>query len=247
MGILTVNNVVKRFGGLAAVDHVSLEVEEGEILGLIGPNGAGKTTLFNCIAGYYPVTEGQVLFEGKDITRHAAHQTCKMGIARTFQIVRALPHLTVLENVMVGAFLRTASLSRARQEALSVLESVHMRGKEHVLASGLTLADKKRLEIARAIATKPRLLMLDEVMAGLTPTERQEGVKLIADLHSAGGLTIIVVEHIMEVVMTLSHRVVVLNYGKLIADGTPEEVSRNANVIEAYLGRRYRQAAGEGS
>ena len=238
MALLEVNQLVKDFGGLRANDHVDLQLQEGEIVGLIGPNGAGKTTLFNCIAGFYPPTSGRVIFKGKDITGLPANEICRRGIARTFQIVRVFKELPVLDNVLVGAFNRTNSTAKARAKALEVLDFCGLVSKKSLLAGGLTIADKKRLEVAKALATGPSLLMLDEAMAGLNQTETAEAVALIKKIQKAG-LTIILVEHVMEVVMPISKRVVVLEYGKKIAEDTPEKVINNEEVIKAYLGDKY--------
>jgi len=238
MALLEVQQLVKDFGGLRANDYVDLQLQEGEIVGLIGPNGAGKTTLFNCIAGFYPPTSGRVIFKGKDITGLPANEICRRGIARTFQIVRVFKELPVLDNVLVGAFNRTNSTAKARAKALEVLDFCGLVSKKSLLAGGLTIADKKRLEVAKALATGPSLLMLDEAMAGLNQTETAEAVALIKKIQKAG-LTIILVEHVMEVVMPISKRVVVLEYGKKIAEDTPEKVINNEEVIKAYLGDKY--------
>lgn len=238
MALLEVNQLVKDFGGLRANDYVDLHLEEGEIVGLIGPNGAGKTTLFNCIAGFYTPTSGRIIFKGEDITGLPANEICFRGIARTFQIVRVFKELPVLDNVLVGAFNRTHSTVKARAKALEVLDFCGLASKQSLLAGSLTIADKKRLEVAKALATGPSLLMLDEAMAGLNQTETAEAVALIKKIQKAG-LTIILVEHVMEVVMPISKRVVVLEYGKKIAEDTPEKVIHNEEVIKAYLGDKY--------
>jgi branched-chain amino acid transport system ATP-binding protein len=238
MALLEVNNLTKRFGGLVANNAVSMEVNEGEIVGLIGPNGAGKTTLFNCISGFYSSDGGSVVFEGQDITRFSADQVCREGMARTFQIVKIFKDMTVLENVMVGAFCRTTSPERARAEALKTLEFVGLAEKKDVPGGSLTIAEQKRLELARALATRPRVLMLDEAMAGLNPMETQEAVELLRRIN-AQGITLIVVEHVMEAIMTISDRIVVLDYGKKIAEDVPGEIAQNEEVIKAYLGERY--------
>ncbi|HYB21051.1 MAG TPA: ABC transporter ATP-binding protein [Thermodesulfobacteriota bacterium] len=238
MALLEVKHLTKNFGGLMANDHIDLELQEGEIVGLIGPNGAGKTTLFNCIAGFYPLTSGTVKFKGEDITGLPSNTICFKGIARTFQIVRVFKDLPVLDNVMVGAFNRTSSAGQARKKALEVLDFCGLMGKKAKLAGGLTIADKKRLEVAKAFATEPRLLMLDEAMAGLNQTETAEAVELVKKIRQAG-TTILLVEHVMEVVMPISNRVVVLEYGKKIAEGMPDKVIHNEEVIKAYLGDKY--------
>lgn len=242
MPLLEARAVTKRFGGLLATDRASLRVERGEIVGLIGPNGAGKTTLFNCIAGMYAPDAGTIVFDDTDITGWRADRVCLRGIARTFQLVRALREMTVLDNAMVGAFARTTRASEARQRALEALAVVGLERAARQLAAGLTLVDKKRLELARALATRPTLLMLDELMAGLTPTEQQEAIALLRRLRE-GGLTILLVEHLMEVVMPLCERVVVLDAGRTIAEGAPREVADDEQVIAAYLGARFRHAA----
>jgi len=238
MAFLEVKDLIKDFGGLRANDHVDLQVNQGEIVGLIGPNGAGKTTLFNCIAGYYPPTSGAVTFQGENITGLPAYEICRRGIARTFQIVRVFKDMPVLDNVMVSAFNRTKSAAVARRKALEVLDFCGMGSKKMMLAASLTIADKKRLEVAKALATAPALLMLDEAMAGLNQTETAEAVELVKKMEKAG-LTILLVEHVMEVVMPISKRVVVLDYGRKIAEDAPEKVIHKEEVIKAYLGDKY--------
>ena len=238
MALLEVQGLSKHFGGLVANDRIDLRVDKGEIVGLIGPNGAGKTTLFNCIAGFYPPTAGNVQFKGEDITGLPANEICLRGIARTFQIVRVFKDLSVLDNVMVGAFSRTNSAARAKQKALEVLDFCGLAAKKSLLAGGLTIADKKRLEFTKALATDPSLLMLDEAIAGLNQTETAEAVELVKKVRESG-ITVLLVEHVMEVVMPISSRVVVLEYGKKIAEDTPEKVIHNEEVIKAYLGDKY--------
>jgi len=239
MALLEVRNLTKRFGGLVANHRINLDINEGEIVGLIGPNGAGKTTLFNCIAGYYKPDEGTVRFMGKDITGHPPERVCKEGIARTFQLVKIFKDMTVLENVMVGALARARNTREARELAMEILEFVGEADKKDVLAGSLTIADKKRLEMARALATKPKLLMLDEVMAGLNPAEVSEAVDLILKIREQG-ITVFLVEHVMAAIMPISDRIIVLDSGEKIAEGLPEEIASNERVIKAYLGERYR-------
>ena len=236
MPLLALTRCTKRFGGLVANADVSLAIEPREIVGLIGPNGAGKTTLFNCISGHYHPEEGRVVFDGHDITHMRPDRVCHLGIARTWQIVRTFGRMTTLDNVICGAFQRTGRAREARTRAQRLLAFTGLGGKEDVLAANLTLADKKRLEITRALATEPRLLLLDEAMSGLTPAEAAAAVELVRRIHTELDLAICVVEHVMEVVMPLSHRVVVLDHGEKIADGPPEDVARDAQVITAYLG-----------
>ncbi len=237
--LLRVQNVTRRFGGLVANSDVTIEVPKGEILGLIGPNGAGKSTMFNIIAGTFPPSEGRIFFDGEDVTSLNAPQRCAKGIARTFQVVKSFESMSVVENVMVGAFMRTTNSRQARASAHEVLEFVELDGRANALAGELTPPEKRRLEMARALATKPKLLLLDEVMTGLTPTEAQKGVALIRRVRE-NGITVLMVEHVMEIVMPLVDRAVVLHLGKLLAEGTPKEVVRNDAVISAYLGERHR-------
>jgi branched-chain amino acid transport system ATP-binding protein len=233
--ILQVESVTKKFGGLSAVSEVSLEIEEGNIIGLIGPNGAGKTTLFNCINGTLPITEGTIIFDGVDITRKKSHEIAKLGIARSYQIVQPFGNMTTLQNAMVGGFCKTKVYKEAEAIALRSLELVRLDHKKDLIAKHLNLGERKKLEIAKALSTQPKLLLLDEVMAGLTPSEVQEMVKIIHSIN-ASGITLIIIEHIMEAIMSLSTRIVVLNFGKKIMEGTPFEVSSNQQVIEAYFG-----------
>ncbi len=236
--LLEVRGVTKRFGGLLANDDVSFTVKDGEIVSIIGPNGAGKSTLFNCITGFYRPNGGRIFYQGEDITRFGADRICKLGIARTFQIVQIISDMTVLENVMTGAFLRTAKNGAAREKAEEVLRFTSLFERRNAAATALTIADKKRLEVSMALATQPKLLMLDEAMAGLTPFELKEMMALIRKVRETG-ITLVIVEHVMEAVMELSDRVIVINSGKKIVEGPPSEVVVNAEVIQAYLGERY--------
>ncbi len=235
--ILQVEGISKRFGGLQALHNVTFDLPEGQILGLIGPNGAGKTTLFNVINGVYTPEEGRVVFRGVDTTGKKTYQMAKMGLARTHQIVKPLNELTVRENVMVGGCFggEGLSLARASQVAEEVLQFVGLAERAEQLAGSLNVAQKKRLELARALAARPHLLLLDEVLAGLNPAEIAEMVETVRRIREQG-ITIIMIEHVMHAVMNVSERILVLDYGELIAEGTPEEVSRDERVIEAYLG-----------
>ncbi len=235
MPILSVKNLTKRFKGLVAVSNVSLEVHQGEILGLIGPNGAGKTTLFHSICGFHQPEEGSIQFQDESILGLKPEQICKKGIARTFQIVQPFGNLTILENVMVGAFNRMNQTGQAKAEAIQKLEMVGLANKTDVNMVDLTFAEQKKVELARALATQPQLLFLDEVMSGLNPTEVAEMIELIRTIRDTG-VTIVFIEHLMAAVMTLSDRVIVMHHGEKIADGKPEEVTKDATVIEAYLG-----------
>ena len=236
--MLEVKNLTKYFGGLAAVRDLSFRVEKGQIFGLIGPNGAGKTTIFNMINGFYPPSSGDVLYQGKAITGLKPNVVCKKGIARTFQVVKPLSRMTVLENVMASAFCRVNSIEEARQEAMKTLEFCGMTHRKDFLAKSLTIGDRKRLEITRAMATRPVVLLLDETAAGLNPTELDQAIALIRKIRDQG-VTILIVEHIMKVIMSISDRIHAINYGQTIAEGTPQEVANNKAVIEAYLGEAY--------
>jgi branched-chain amino acid transport system ATP-binding protein len=238
MKILELTKVRKSFGGIKAVEEFSLSVAEGEIFGLIGPNGAGKSTLFNCIAGVFPPTAGEIVFRGEKINNQRPWDLCRKGLARTFQIVKPFATRTVLYNVMVGAFATTDKRAEAERQALEVLRHLHMEDRKDIRAGNLTIADRKRLEIARALATRPKLLLLDEVMAGLRPTEVDEMVAIIKRLRE-GGMTIFVIEHIMRAIMALSDRIAVLQFGTKIAEGPPHEMAHDERVVKAYLGEEY--------
>jgi branched-chain amino acid transport system ATP-binding protein len=234
--LLEVTALTKNFRGLRAVSDVSFVVPERGIVALIGPNGAGKTTTFNMIAGVFPPSAGRVVFGGTDITGKRPDQICAAGVGRTFQIVKPFPDMTVLENVTVGALQRAASVTAAKDEARRVLTLLDMHDRAEQPAASLTLPDRKRLEVARALATRPRLLLLDEVMAGLRPTETDRMVVTLKRLRDETGLTILLIEHVMRAVMALSERVVVLHHGERIAEGTPAEITRDPKVLESYLG-----------
>jgi branched-chain amino acid transport system ATP-binding protein len=238
MKILELTKVRKSFGGIKAVEEFSLSVQEGEIFGLIGPNGAGKSTLFNCIAGVFPPTSGEIVFRGEKINNQRPWDLCRKGLARTFQIVKPFATRTVLYNVMVGAFATTDKRAEAERRALEVLRHLHMEDRKDMRAGNLTIADRKRLEIAKALATRPKLLLLDEVMAGLRPTEVDEMVAIIKRLRE-GGMTIFVIEHIMRAIMALSDRIAVLHFGTKIAEGPPHEMAHDERVVKAYLGEEY--------
>jgi branched-chain amino acid transport system ATP-binding protein len=236
--LLEGQGVTKFFGGLAAVSEISFYLRPGEILGLIGPNGAGKTTLFNIIAGVYKPSRGQILFRGRDITSLKPNEVCKLGIARTFQITKPFLEMTVRENALVGAFFghqQRHVMGEAREKAAVALKRVGLDGKADRKAKSLNLVERKRLEVARALSTSPEVLLLDEVVAGLNPREAGEMAKFIGSLRE-GGITILMIEHVMKAIMGLSDRIVVLHYGKKLAEGKPEEIVKNPQVIEAYLG-----------
>jgi branched-chain amino acid transport system ATP-binding protein len=234
--LLEVQGISKSFSGLRAVQDVSFAVPEGEIVGLIGPNGAGKTTCFNLIAGVYRPDAGSVRLAGAEISGWRPDQVCRAGLARTFQLVKPFADLTVMENVIVGALNNCRTVSEAREKAAQVIAKLGLGGKRDQVAKALTLPERKLLEVARALATEPRILLLDEVMAGLRPTEMNTMVSLFRELSASSGLTILLIEHVMRAVMALSRTVVVLHHGQVIASGTPDEVTRDPAVLESYLG-----------
>jgi branched-chain amino acid transport system ATP-binding protein len=236
--LLEVRGIGKRFGGLHAVRDLSFDMARGEVLGLIGPNGAGKTTVFHLLSGFLAPDGGDVRFDGRSLAGLKPHAICRLGLARTFQIVRPFPHLSVWENVRVGALARRPQMAEARRRAEAVIDEVGLGAKADQPAGGLTLAERKRLELARALATEPTLLLLDEVMAGLNPTEIEAIVGLIQRVH-ASGISILLIEHNMRAVMSLSHRIVVLSFGEKIVEGPPAAIANHPRVIEAYLGEEY--------
>ncbi len=238
MALLDIKNVSKHFGGLKAVDQVDLTIEKGQIYGLIGPNGAGKSTLFNCVAGSYAPTSGKILYDGEDITGWKPWNICRNKIARTFQIVKPFQTKTVLYNTVVGSFIRTSNTSEAEDMAMEVLKKFHLADKCNVLAKNLTIADRKRLEVARAMATDPDMLLMDECMAGLRHNEVDETLNVIREIRDRG-VTIFMIEHIMRAIMSISDRITVIQFGKKIMDGTPQEVANDERVIKAYLGESY--------
>jgi branched-chain amino acid transport system ATP-binding protein len=235
MIIFEARDMVKYFGGLSAVNGVSFQVEQGEIFGLIGPNGSGKTTTFNLINNYFPLTSGDVFLNGQSIKGLKTHKICHLGIARTFQVVKPLARLTVLENVVASAFCRVNSIKEAQKQALEMIEFCGLLPYKDQQAKGLPIGLRKRLEITRAMATQPKVLLLDETCAGLTPKEVDQAIELIQEINRRG-VTIIVIEHIMKVIMTISQRILAINHGQPIASGTPKEIAQNKQVIEAYLG-----------
>jgi branched-chain amino acid transport system ATP-binding protein len=234
--LLKVESISRRFGGLLAVDRVSFEVPQGSIFAVIGPNGAGKTTLFNLIAGVFRPHSGQIVFDGERIDGLPPDQVCQRGMGRTFQIVKPFPGLTVEDNVIVGALLRRPQVDAAREHARDVLRRLDLYDKREQIAAALTLPDRKRLEVARALATDPKLLLLDEVMAGLRPTETDRMVSILRDLNKDTGLSILLIEHVMRAVMALAGQILVLHHGAQIAEGMPRDVVQNPAVIQSYLG-----------
>jgi branched-chain amino acid transport system ATP-binding protein len=237
--LLETRNVTMRFGGLVANNDVSITVDRGELVGLIGPNGAGKSTLFNLIAGVWPPTQGSIHFDGEDVTALPATERCSRGIARTFQVVKSFESMSVLDNVIVGALMRTNDVGEARRRALDVLDFTGLERRAGAMANELIPSEKRRLEVARALATRPKLLLLDEVLTGLTPSEAERGVELVRRVREQG-VTVLMVEHVMEIVMPLVDRAVVLDLGRVLAEGKPADVVRNPDVINAYLGERHR-------
>jgi branched-chain amino acid transport system ATP-binding protein len=237
--IFRVDQLHKHFGGLAAVRNVSFHINRGEIVGLIGPNGAGKTTVFNLITGFISPDSGVIEFRGERITGlKPPHKVCLKHIGRTFQVVKPFKEMTVVENVMLGTFSNVRGIKQAREEALSLIDSIGLSGHRNHLASSLTIPDRKRLELGRALATHPHLLLLDEVMAGLNPKETEEVIKVIQEISNQG-VTLLVIEHVMKAIMTLSDRIIVLHHGEKISEGTPVDISKDKIVIDAYLGKEY--------
>jgi branched-chain amino acid transport system ATP-binding protein len=243
--LLDARNLSKAFGAFKAVDNASISVEKGQVLGLIGPNGAGKSTFFNCLTGDLAPSSGSVHFEGLDVTRLAPDQRARVGIARTFQVPLTFVSMSVLDNVMIGAFLRLPKAADARSKAREIIDFVGLGAFADAPAQSLGTPGRKRLEIARALASNPKVLLLDEAMAGLTPAEIRTAIDLVRRIHRSG-VTLIIVEHIMEVIVSLAERVVVFHQGREIARGTPSQVTRDARVIEAYLGKRHAQKLGGG-
>jgi len=239
MPLLEIHHITKDFGGLRANDDISFSLEKEELVGLIGPNGAGKTTLFNCISGLYPLTSGQIFFDGEDITELKAHEVARRGMARTFQVYVASGDLTVKENVMVGCFMNTRFRFQAGDHAKEILKDLRLKDLSEYLVSELPVAAQKRVTMATALGTNPKLLLLDEVAAGLNPSEIEEIMITIKHIHHELGVTVVLIEHVMELVMKVSDRVVVLDSGQKISDGKPMTIAKDPRVIKAYLGERY--------
>jgi len=240
--LLETNNLTKSFGGLIAVKNVSLNIKDREIVGLVGPNGAGKSTLLSLISGQFHPDTGSIIFADTDITRMPSHKVCKLGITKTFQLIHSFPEMTALENVMIGALfgdVDNGNMNTAKQKALELLQFVNFSSnKVHLPVKNLNLMELKYIQLARALATNPRLILLDEITTGLNPKESQQAIELIKKIRS-NGISVLMVEHIMRVIMGVSDRIIVLDYGEKIADGTPEEIANNEKVIESYLGEKY--------
>ena len=246
MALLEVHSVTKDFGGLRANSDISFSMEKGELLGLIGPNGAGKTTLFNCISGLHPLTSGRIIFDGEDISELKAFEVARRGLARTFQVYAASGDLSVQENVMVGCFMHTRSRGQAKAKADEILSFLKLNDLSDYLVSELPVAAQKRVTMATALGTDPKMLLLDEVAAGLNPSEIEDILASIKHVHYELGVTVMLIEHVMELVMKISDRVIVLDSGYKIAEGNPEEIAKDSAVIKAYLGERYvKEHAGE--
>ena len=239
MALLEIKHLTKDFGGLRANNDISFSLEKGELIGLIGPNGAGKTTLFNCISGHYPLSSGNVVFNSEDITELPAHEVARRGLARTFQVYTAAGDLNVMENVMVGCFMKSRSRAAARKRAEAIMRDFGLTALADYQVSALPVAAQKRVTMATALGTDPKMLLLDEVAAGLNPSEVDDLMTSIRHIHSELGINVILIEHVMELVMKISDRVIVLDYGQKIADGDPQSIAENPQVIKAYLGERF--------